>query len=204
MYESIGSAEVIDVEDPQGRGRVQVLPVGVAGGIARWARVSTPYSGNGYGMFFTPEVGDEVLVAFATATSSEPVVLGSLSRASDARVESDPEVKSLKTKAGHELVFSDQKVELKTASGHYLSLDDSDGSVTLSSEQGDLIKLDRGTIQLEAGIKIEARSSTLEIDAANISVNAPVVQFSGVLQCDSLLASSVVSANYSPGVGNLK
>ena len=36
-----------------------------------------------------------------------------------------------------------------------------------------------------------------------MTVNAGMSKFSGVVQCDTLIANSVVSASYTPGAGNV-
>jgi hypothetical protein len=34
-------------------------------------------------------------------------------------------------------------------------------------------------------------------------INAGMSKFSGVVQCDTLISNSVISASYTPGVGNI-
>ena len=46
-------------------------------------------------------------------------------------------------------------------------------------------------------------SAALTVNAPAISFNSALASFSGVVQCSTLLTSSVVSPLYSPGVGNL-
>lgn len=41
------------------------------------------------------------------------------------------------------------------------------------------------------------------VNADRLTVNAAVSQFSGLVQADSILTNSVVSASYSPGAGNI-
>ena len=36
-----------------------------------------------------------------------------------------------------------------------------------------------------------------------ITVNAGMSKFSGVVQCDTIIANSVVGASYTPGAGNI-
>ncbi|MCB7134952.1 VgrG-related protein [Cellulosimicrobium marinum] len=70
---------VSGTKDPQNLGRVTVkLPVLDDGLVTRWARVVQPGAGAGRGMFVLPEVGDEVLVAFAEGDLDQPYVLGGL------------------------------------------------------------------------------------------------------------------------------
>ena len=47
------------------------------------------------------------------------------------------------------------------------------------------------------------RASTVEVNAVMVTVNAGMSKFSGVVQCDTLISNSVVSATYSPGAGNI-
>lgn len=74
--------EVIDVADPHNLGRVRVRyywPVREATDAETgWVRVSTPYSGNGKGQLFVPEVGSQVLVGYEQGQAEFPVVLGNL------------------------------------------------------------------------------------------------------------------------------
>lgn len=68
------------------------------------------------------------------------------------------------------------------------------GSFTLSC--GGFTVISGGPINVTSG-------GPLSITAPAVSLNTPVVTVSGVLQCSSLITSSVVSASYTPGVGNL-
>ena len=36
-----------------------------------------------------------------------------------------------------------------------------------------------------------------------VTVDAPMSKFSGLIQCETLISNAVVSASYTPGVGNL-
>lgn len=66
-------------QDPDGLGRVKVRFPWLSGdNESRWARVATPMAGQELGLYLLPEVGDEVLVAFAHGRPDLPYVLGSL------------------------------------------------------------------------------------------------------------------------------
>jgi uncharacterized protein involved in type VI secretion and phage assembly len=43
-----------------------------------WLRVTTPYSGDGKGHMFTPEVGSQVLVNYEHSLPKFPVVVGNV------------------------------------------------------------------------------------------------------------------------------
>lgn len=201
MYESIGNAEVLGNEDPQGRNRVLVKPIGVAGGLERWARVATPYGGSGYGINFLPEVGDEVLVAFSKG--AEPVVLGALFQAGDALPNASPEVKCLRSKGGHEVSFSEGALTVKTAGGHELLLSDEEGDVELKNANGDVVRMKAGGIEIVSSSKVTVSGSVVEVSGSMVTIDAAMVDCSGVVKCDSLVTNSVVSASYTPGAGNV-
>lgn len=66
-------------EDPLGESRVQVrLPALQAEAPGIWARLTQLHASSGFGHFFVPEIGDEVLLGFLNDDPCHPVVLGSL------------------------------------------------------------------------------------------------------------------------------
>ncbi len=46
-------------------------------------------------------------------------------------------------------------------------------------------------------------ASTVDLSADMVNLSAGMVKASGVVQCDTLIASSVVAASYTPGAGNI-
>lgn len=72
-------AIVTDAKDPEQLNRVRIkLPVHSDQYESGWARVVQPGAGASRGTGMLPEVGDEVLVAFAEGDLSQPYVLGGL------------------------------------------------------------------------------------------------------------------------------
>jgi hypothetical protein len=51
--------------------------------------------------------------------------------------------------------------------------------------------------------KISLSAADVEAAAATVTVDAGISKFSGVLQCKTLIADSVVASSYSPGTGNV-
>jgi hypothetical protein len=43
----------------------------------------------------------------------------------------------------------------------------------------------------------------VSVSAATVNVDAGMAKFSGVVQCDTLIANSVVGTSYTPGAGNI-
>ena len=107
-YYGVYEALVSDVNDPAKEGRVKIkMPWFDNQMETEWCRVRQFYAGNGYGAFYVPEVGDEVLIAFIKGNMSEPVILGGLYNGSDkppSHRDDQTDEKLLRTKAGHEFV----------------------------------------------------------------------------------------------------
>jgi hypothetical protein len=64
------------------------------------------------------------------------------------------------------------------------------------TRQGDVTLAAAGSLVLQAG-------ASVQVDGARVTLNCGLAQASNVLKCETLLASSVVSASYTPGAGNL-
>jgi hypothetical protein len=41
------------------------------------------------------------------------------------------------------------------------------------------------------------------VTSPSVTVNAAMSQFSGAIQCDTLIANTVMGASYTPGAGNI-
>lgn len=103
------------------------------------ARLATPMAGNDRGMFFMPEVGDEVVVGFELGDVNRPVVLGSLwnDRAQPpAQADTAPSnnVRTIVSRAGHEITLDDTPgaggIEIRTRGGFRIEIDDGGLSIT--------------------------------------------------------------------------
>ena len=50
---------------------------------------------------------------------------------------------------------------------------------------------------------VTVEASQVKVSAGMVTVDAGMSKFSGVVQCDTLIATSVISASYTPGAGNI-
>jgi phage baseplate assembly protein V len=176
---------VVDARDPKRLGRVRVsLPLFDE---ERWARLATLAAGARRGTWFVPEEGDEVLVAFERGEARRPLVVGALWSAAQRPPESNPERTLLRTKHGATIVF-----------------DDGTGSMEISDANGNAVTLTSAGINITASAKVTVSASVVEVAAGMVQVDAGMARFSGVVQCDTLIANSVVSSSYTPGAGNLQ
>src|SRR5258705_8598316 len=75
-------AKVVSLDDPETLNRVQVRLIAFADvdkqDAPLWARVVAPFAGSDRGVFFLPDVEDEVLVVFMNGDARFPLILGGL------------------------------------------------------------------------------------------------------------------------------
>jgi len=184
-FYGVAEALVASVEDPEKEGRVKLrLPWFDSREVTDWCRTANLFAGNGYGSTWTPELEDEVLVAFIHGDLRFPVVLGGLYNGKDkaprARTASNNQ-KTLRTKAGHEVLLDDSPgslgVEVTTSAGHRLRLDDVNDQITLEIKGGPSIVLreNGGEMQLKAtSITMEASSITLKASGTLTAKGNPI------------------------------
>ena len=213
-------ANVVSVDDPQNRNRVQ-LRLYNADGIADqdgpiWARVAVPFAGGNRGAFFIPDVGDEVVVAFMAGDARCAIVLGSLwnghDTAPDAIGGSGKSVDrwTITGKAGTKIAIVEQPasaatIKFSTPAGLTGTLTDQDGSIEFTNSQQTSVRIDSSGVTVNAPsgqVQITAASG-VTITAPSITVNAAMSTFSGNIECQTLIATTVDSAAYTLGAGNV-
>ncbi len=100
-----------------------------------WARVAMPLSGKERGVFYMPEQGDEVLVAFDRGDFDHPYVVGCVWNGVDTPPDDEVQNRVIQTPGQHTLRFEDKagakKVILKSAGQHSVEIDDAAGTLTV-------------------------------------------------------------------------
>jgi uncharacterized protein involved in type VI secretion and phage assembly len=147
---------VKSLDDPSGQGRIELefrgLPDNQESG---WAPVAVPLAGKSRGMYFMPELEDEVLVAFERGDFDHPYIVGYLWNGVDTPPETDPENRIILTPGSHTLRFEDknQKIILQSKGQHEIVIDDSANTLTLQTKGGQSIVLDdtQSSITLSGG-----------------------------------------------------
>jgi uncharacterized protein involved in type VI secretion and phage assembly len=209
-------ALVEDIVDPLGQGRVRVklpwAPDADGQDYELWARLATLMAGNERGTWFIPDVGDEVLVVFQAGDVRHPFVIGALWNGSDTPPESmdsagQNNIKTIKSRNGVTIRLDDtdgtEKLTLETPGGQSFELRDGPGEVEVRDSNGNSIKLDATGVTVTTPAKVTVQASTVEVTASMVTVNAAMSRFSGVVQADTVITNSVVSASYTPGAGNI-
>ncbi|HKJ41485.1 MAG TPA: type VI secretion system tip protein VgrG [Sunxiuqinia sp.] len=142
--------------DPEGEFRIKVkIPMISSQDEGIWTRVATLDAGKNRGLFFMPEIGDEVVVGFLNDDPRDAIVLGMLNSSSkpapfDPR--DDNNEKGYVSREELKVVFNDDEksIDIKTPNGNSLVLSDQDGSISLKDENGNSITLDSSGITLES------------------------------------------------------
>jgi hypothetical protein len=90
------------------------------------------------------------------------------------------------------------KITLTTPTGCKVVLDDAGGGkVTIGHPSGSYLELDAS-----GGVTLHAMS-TMTLSATTVEVQAPMSNFNGVSQHQTMIASAVVGSTYTPGAGNI-
>lgn len=216
--------EVTSVQDPDSLNRVQIKLHSLQGennqdGLI-WARVAVPVAGNNKGFFYIPDIGDEVLVTFVNGDSRFPIVVGSLWNGRDTAPDSLPGnsvdrwsfTGKKKSRISIEETDSGQPtITLKTGGGVTVMLTDDGGGKIECTAGSEKVTMEPSGITVQSGVKVTiTAASEVKVEAAQVKVSAGMVnvdaglsKFSGVVQCDTLISTSVVASSYTPGAGNI-
>ena len=154
-------ATIIDNNDPNGLGRVQVQMVWQKdnGANTPWIRMTNPHSGGGKGMYFIPEIGEEVLVGFEGDNAEKPFVIGTMYNGSES--------------SGYNTAGNDKKV-IQTRSGTKIIMNDAIGSVFIEDPSGNTWLMDgKGNISVNAPNTISMNATDIIMTASkNITSSA--------------------------------
>lgn len=206
---------VIDNLDPQASGLIKVgyFSPGRAERVDVWARLSMPMAGADCGFWFLPEIDDEVLLAFG-GDEREVFVIGSVWNGQSRpphKVTSDstrPPARGLiRTRHGLQLAFEDvaghERVVIETPAGQRVVLSDGPAGVEITDANGNAVLLAAHGVTVTAASRVTINAAQVEVVAGMLTVDAGMSRFSGVVQCETLITNSVVSASYTPGAGNI-
>ena len=187
-------ATVSSIDDPEQRNRVQVRLCAFDGATQQdapmWARVVSAFAGD----------------------ARVPLILGGLwngaaSPPADTQSGGVNRYKRIRSKNGIVITLDDQDgqetLTLETPAGQKLTLSDGPGVVKAEDSNGNSVTLDSSGVTVQAAAEVTVQASSVTVTAGTVTVNAAMSMFSGVVQCQTLISSAVVSASYTPGAGNV-
>jgi len=181
---------VTDNKDPKGWGRVKVkFPTLTEDHASNWARVVAPGAGPNRGVYWLPEVNDEVLVAFEHGDMHRPYVIGGVWNGTDPTprtigdtVAGGVRLRVSKTRLGHQAWFVDEDkggekkgYYIQTVAGHWIRFNDTEKFVEIETAGGHKVRLD----DMNRSISISS-TGTMKITAqAQIDISAPTIKVNG-------------------------
>ena len=174
----VTTAIVTNNQDPSGLGRVKVkFYWNGEEGETNWARVAYPMAGKGKGMFFVPEVGDEVLVAFEMGDINRPYIVGVLWNGKDMPPESNPNIKKISSSNGHEITMNDEtdSIQIRTSSGDEITVEN--GKRVLIKSGDTSLELNRETqdIKISSSLSLSIEATQIKIKGTNVEIKADAV-----------------------------
>ena len=177
---------VTNNKDPENLHRVKVqFPWLDASHESFWARVATPMAGKGRGLYFLPEVGDEVLVAFEHGAIDFPYVVGALWNGKDEPPESNADganaPRTLCSRSGHVIRLLDrdgsERIEIIDKTGdNKIVISASDNTIEITSRSDIVVKSETGKLKMSAvGIELESQADVKIRANAGIDVQAAAI-----------------------------
>ncbi|HTO14880.1 MAG TPA: phage baseplate assembly protein V [Edaphocola sp.] len=146
-----------------------------------WARHSTSYAGNDYGLIMLPEIGDEVLLSFIGNDYDAPLIIGSVFSPVNPPItnyEDNNYIKALITKNGMKWSWDDDKGihEISTPSGNKILLSEDNNSVEIEDQSGNKIEMTNSGIAIESVGDLKLTAATeIKIEATSIEISASAI-----------------------------
>ena len=211
-------AKVVSVNDPENQSRLKIRLLSFDGVDSQdaeiWARVAVPFAGDNRGAFMIPDVDDEVLVVFINGDTRFPIIIGSLwsgrTQVPEQLGGSGDAIDrwSITGKAGTRIAIEEEsassaKVLFTTPNGVNGELTDSGGGKVEFTCSGTTLTIDSEGVTIDTPMNLTVQATQVKISAAMVTVDAGLSKFSGVVQADTIITNSIVSASYTPGAGNI-
>jgi uncharacterized protein involved in type VI secretion and phage assembly len=188
---------VTNNQDPEGLGRVKIrFPWLSSTDESNWARIAVPMAGKDSGVYFLPEVNDEVLVTFEHGDARFPYVIGALWNGKDAPPADNADGKNnlrlIKSRSGHVIKLNDEDGKetieiIDKTKKNSIVIDTSKNTIMISSDKDITLSATNGAIKLnakkiemkssadlnlEAGSKMDVKArATLTIKGATVNIN---------------------------------
>jgi len=157
----------------------------------KWMPILTSYAGEDYGVYWIPELDDEVVVACLDCKQEQPFVIGSLYPVDDTERDEhfteENYYKVIRTKGENYVEFYDkegeQRITAKTPGDLLIEMDDDEETITIDDSKNDIVlNADEETITItgkkkiiiqvgEVRITMNGETGLLKIEAKDIVVD---------------------------------
>jgi phage baseplate assembly protein V len=155
--------KVVNVVDPQNQGRVQVTFPWLDEALqSTWASMVSPFAGADRGVYFMPELNDEVIVAFEHGHFDHAFVLGATWNGTAAPPSPDPRQRIIRSKNGHTIRFVDS-----TPSGGNM------GALTVEDAHGNRVVMTNGVMRITAQTTLMIEADTIVLSGKPVNGTPP-------------------------------
>ncbi|MDW8850073.1 type VI secretion system tip protein VgrG [Flavobacterium sp. MMLR14_040] len=165
--------------DPNGEDRILVkIPIINNEEQGIWCRVASPDAGENRGVFFRPEIEDEVIIGFINEDPNNAIVLGMLhssGKPAPITASDDNHQKGIVTRSEMKVLFDDEKksIGIETPAGKKITLDEDKGVIVIEDENSNVITIDSNGIKMESAGNIEIKATgDVKIEGTNVSISA--------------------------------
>ncbi|MFN6471881.1 MAG: type VI secretion system tip protein VgrG [Nostoc sp. SerVER01] len=165
-----------DDKDKEFRVKVRIPSIETDGII--WARLASVEAGNQRGIFFRPELGDEVILGFINDDPRQAIILGALHSEKNAlppdfTVTQENNKKGIVTKKSLKILFDDQNklIEISTPKGNILKLSEKDKGINLVDENGNTMIMDDSGFKIQSSKDIVIEGQNITIKGSKVNVN---------------------------------
>lgn len=172
-------AQVVDVDDPEKRGRIRVKCPKVLGeDKSNWCQPCTPYAIDTAGDFVLPKVDEFVWVEFEEGDVQKPLWVGCLWSKEKSPV--DPGTYSDEAPKYRQFEFEDIKITFKKENGDkihelYLIVQDTGHSIQITEKQM-VLTLGAATMKMsDENITLNIGGSTIQMLPAVINITSPTI-----------------------------
>ncbi|KLT68471.1 type VI secretion system tip protein VgrG [Flavobacterium sp. ABG] len=185
--------------DPNGEDRILVkIPIINNEEQGIWCRVASPDAGENRGVFFRPEIEDEVIIGFVNEDPNNAIVLGMLhssGKPAPIVASDDNHQKGIVTRSEMKVLFDDEKksIGIETPAGKKITLDEDKGVIIIEDENSNVITIDSKGIKMESAGNIELiATGDVTIEGANVSLKAKA-QYKAEGSAGAEMSSSAVA-----------
>ena len=155
-----------------------------------WARIAAPMAGGGRGIYFLPEVNDEVLVAFEHGDVRFPYIVGALWNGQDPppanNDDGENNIRTIESRSGHVIRLNDKDKEetieiIDKSQKNSIVFNTAKNTIAIATDKDITLSAPNGTIKLEAKnieimssaekgiekgiVKIEAKKGKIDVKA---------------------------------------
>ncbi len=181
-------ATVISNTDPEGQGRVQVKFDWQTNDTTHFIRMMSPDAGGtdqitqNRGYVAIPEVGDQVMVNFVHSHPDRPFVMGGMFHGGIGLGGGvDNRVKSIQTRSGHRLIFTeDESIVITDKSGNKIHLDTTGSNITITAPETMTLNCKNMNINVGENMNTNVGMNISEIAGMNRNSNVGMLNMLSV------------------------